>query len=155
MWFVELLFFTLLFWGITNTVHESAHMLSGYISANLKPKGFYPFWHWYDTRTNTWRIWRPWELWNRPEGFNRFYFARYRAKGRWPMGSHAPIHIAPLVADGAFSTVGLLHFVLEPSIPAAVMFSVFLIDAIVWIRGYLWGGIDTDGYKYRYGYKLP
>lgn len=153
MWILGLILSILFCWPLALFVHEASHVFVMYTNYyDLKCTGFLPYPHWYSSKTHKDRVWRPWELMKRPEGFDTFYYAGYRAEGAWPRGKGELLHIAPLVSNCVLAGVGMIHLVLTPSIFAAVFTCAFLVDAAVWLEGYFKGkGPHLDGYRYRYG----
>ena len=150
---IEFILSVLVCWFLVTCVHELSHLFIAYFVDNLKPTGFYPFWHWakFTEEGREWRLWRPWELFKKPEGFDHFYFAGYQVEGGLPTSKDEPIHVAPLIVAAAFIATSAIYYLLNGSTFSAIMVVAFLIDAWVWFYGYVLGGPLTDGYRYRFG----
>ena len=113
-------------WFVQNCVHESSHLLFGWLIEGRKPLEFKPWPH-------------------RFEG--RFYFARCvmgeATKDGWVVYRHA----APPTVNSIYMCLMGLCILIH------AVFGVFafcaLIDTLFWFYGYLWGSELSDGKRFR------
>lgn len=114
-------------WILQNALHESSHLLVGWIVEGRKPTGLY-FW----PHTH----------------YGQFYFSRYTSGVATKSGSPTPRFIAPFWAATGWAALSLsLGFVIH------VLFFAFtlaaLVDALWFWRGYFYGSLLCDGKRYR------
>jgi len=120
-------------WFIQNCVHETSHLIVGYIHEGRKPLGMYPYPHKHN---------------------NKWYFARCRMGPATikRSGPYLPRYIAPFYAGLIVSSISFLIMSFLPqlhkifALPSAIC---GLVDAFWFWRGYIWGPDRTDGRKWK------
>ena len=113
-------------WFVQNCVHESSHLLFGWLEEGRKPLEFKPWPHMYE---------------------GRFHFARCLMGEATKEGGSCMRHAAPILVNIPYTllmlALTLLHFV----------FAVFVlcawVDSLFWVYGYFWGSEFSDGKRFR------
>lgn len=121
-------------WLIQNILHESSHLLVGWVHQGLKPLGMWPYPHVHN---------------------GRFYFARYRCEPpSAPDPPRTPRHAAPMFAGALTAACCVVALVFAPVsariwlvLPAVTG----LVDFLWFWRGFFWGTRRCDGKRWRYG----
>jgi len=136
-------------WLVQLVIHEGSHLVAARFMG-YKPQGMWPFPHWYRWRSRVWLMWP--KTFHKPDESWRFYFARCSYSRRTTRDIHDPVAIAPFWAGLIFFVGGLL---LNWLVPVIGWFFPLVICALgemirFWWT-YLWGGITTDGKKWRWG----
>lgn len=118
-------------WFIQNCLHELSHLIFAWLFEGLKPKGFWPYPHFYK---------------------GRFFFARYKTRKIETVNKGR--HIAPfwsgLVFVWAFSVV-VFFADNETKIYYLAFVITNTIDALFFWWGYIWGSEFSDGKRFRHG----
>jgi hypothetical protein len=141
----------LIAWFFVTLFHELSHAFFAK-RRGAEILAVYPYWHWYYPDSgDRFKVW-PWY-----PGRHRPHVAgvRWRWAGyRW-RGGDTPKRIeaaAPLLMDAiTISLAGSAMLVTGNVLHPAIFILFALIDAGVWVKGYLGGTAHTDGGKFRNG----